>query len=155
MSTFVVEVEESGIDLAQVHGLSGEPSAVLQHELRNRWTVEEENGDGPFSMGGLFGILCELAGRDEDAVIIITLDCAAELVEHWVERTRSLDAQLADIARDVRWCRDSDRTLSVARAIYLRLPGDTQLWFRGEEFVPFDRKRLVSMLRTEPNRPGT
>ena len=46
-----------------------------------------------------------------------------------------LGSQLDDLARDAGWERAPSRTLSVARAIYLRLPRDARLWLRGREFV--------------------
>src|SRR5262249_5618127 len=46
--------------------------------------------------------------------------------------------QLADLASQAAWDRQPDRSLSVARAIYLRLPDDARLWLRGKEFVPPD-----------------
>ena len=67
-------------------------------------------------------------------------------VERWVERTRTLDHQLEAIAHQVRWRRDPQRTLSVARALYLRLPGGARLWLRGPEFAPFERDRISSAL---------
>jgi 5-methylcytosine-specific restriction endonuclease McrA len=47
-------------------------------------------------------------------------------------------AQLADLRQTTAWDRQPDRSLNVARAIYLRLPGDARLWLRGKEFVPPD-----------------
>jgi hypothetical protein len=67
---------------------------------------------------------------------------AGEHVERWVERTRALDRQLHVIARQSRWHRDPQRTLSVARAIYLRLPEGARLWLRGPEFAPYERERI-------------
>lgn len=71
---------------------------------------------------------------------------AGEHVERWVERTRTLDHQLETIARQARWRRDRERTLSVARAIYLRLPGSARLWLKGPEFAPFERDRIGGAL---------
>jgi 5-methylcytosine-specific restriction endonuclease McrA len=71
---------------------------------------------------------------------------AGEHVERWVERTRTLDHQLDAIARQARWRRDPERTLSVARAVYLRLPGGARLWLKGPEFTPFERDRIGGAL---------
>jgi hypothetical protein len=67
-------------------------------------------------------------------------------VERWVARTRTLDHQLEAIARQARWRRDPQRTLSVARAIYLRLPGGARLWLKGPDFAPFERDRIGGAL---------
>lgn len=72
---------------------------------------------------------------------------ADEHVERWVRRTRPLSDQIDSIASDVRWRRDADRTLSVASAIYLRLPMGTRVWVRGSEFAVSDRVRIESALR--------
>jgi hypothetical protein len=42
--------------------------------------------------------------------------------------------------------RHPDRTRGVARAIYLQLPTEAQLWLRGKEFVAPDRSRLLAAL---------
>jgi hypothetical protein len=43
--------------------------------------------------------------------------------------------QFMDLAERTAWDRHPDRSLSVARGIYVRLPGDAKLWLRGKEFV--------------------
>ncbi len=66
---------------------------------------------------------------------------ATEHLVHWARRFSEAageHAQLADLATRTRWDRNADRSRSVARAIYLRLPGDARLWLRGKEFVPPD-----------------
>jgi 5-methylcytosine-specific restriction endonuclease McrA len=55
--------------------------------------------------------------------------------------------QLADLARTAAWDRRPARSLNVARAIYLRLPGDARLWFRDREFVPPDSTAIGTALR--------
>ena len=62
-------------------------------------------------------------------------------VGHWRARTRSgspVSAELDRVAEAIGWTRHPDRTLGVARALYLRLPEDARLWLRGEEFVSRD-----------------
>jgi hypothetical protein len=76
---------------------------------------------------------------------------AHEHLEHWIERAKSADGRLADIARGVRWRRDADRTLGVARTIYLRLPVGARLWLRGSEFVPVDGGRLDRTFSPPPS----
>jgi hypothetical protein len=64
---------------------------------------------------------------------------ASEHLRPWRKRFvpgSSQSAQLAELAANTRWTRQSARTLSVARAIYPRLPEDARLWFRPGEFVP-------------------
>lgn len=67
---------------------------------------------------------------------------AAEHVERWVLRSQELDGQLADVARAIRWHRDTRRSKSVASAMYLRLPESARLWVRQSEFAVFDRDRI-------------
>jgi len=71
---------------------------------------------------------------------------AAEHVERWVRRTQQLDGQLADMAREIRWHRDADRSRAVASAMYLRLPGSARLWIRQSEFGPLERDRIRQAL---------
>jgi len=70
-------------------------------------------------------------------------------VEHWREHTRPesrASAELARIADATGWPRHAERTLGVARAMYLRLPDDARLWLRRDEFVPADRVALTAAL---------
>jgi len=55
-------------------------------------------------------------------------------------------SQLNDVGGKSRWPREPDRTRSVARAIYLRLPADARLWLRGKEFVAPDPELIRSSL---------
>jgi 5-methylcytosine-specific restriction endonuclease McrA len=71
---------------------------------------------------------------------------AAEHVEHWAERTRAHDRQLAEVAGNVGWHRDADCSASVATAIYLRLPATARLWRRPDEFVVIERDRIARAL---------
>jgi 5-methylcytosine-specific restriction endonuclease McrA len=71
---------------------------------------------------------------------------AAEHVERWASRSQELDNQLADIAREIRWHRDTVRSKSVASAMYLRLPESARLWVRQSEFALLDRDRITHAL---------
>ena len=74
---------------------------------------------------------------------------AAEHVGNWVDRFRAASEtarQLTSIASTAEWERHAERTLSVARAIYLRLPSDARLWRLRREFVPVDRPAVVRYL---------
>lgn len=67
---------------------------------------------------------------------------SAHHVEHWVERSRSHDAELTAIARNCGWPRDRDRSTAVARAVYLRLPVSARLWRGPDDFGPVDHPRI-------------
>jgi hypothetical protein len=54
--------------------------------------------------------------------------------------------QLADLTNRAAWDRQPDRSLNVARAIYLRLPDDARLWLRGKEFAPPDSVMIGTAL---------
>jgi 5-methylcytosine-specific restriction endonuclease McrA len=74
---------------------------------------------------------------------------AAEHLAHWARRfadNSSEYAQLDDLADRAGWDRHAVRSLSVARAIYLRLPDDARLWLRGKEFVPPDLVIILAAL---------
>jgi hypothetical protein len=75
---------------------------------------------------------------------------AAEHVEHWLERVAKRAEDLAAIAASRSWDRQPERSVSVARSIYLRLPSDAQLWRHGEQFVNAERRRLIEAF----NSPG-
>lgn len=68
-------------------------------------------------------------------------------MHHWGERFtasgKNVASQLAEIAVRTGWERHPRRTMSVARAIYLGLPSDVQLWVRRREFVPAGAERGV------------
>ena len=71
---------------------------------------------------------------------------AAGHVARWRQRVREHDAALNLIAQQARWRRDPGRTLSVARALYLRLPLTSQLWEGQGTFVPIDGGRIGEAL---------
>jgi len=67
-------------------------------------------------------------------------------VERWVARARTHAADLERIAAHVRWDRHPERSLGVARAIYLRLPPEAMLWRERGAFARADRPRLLAAL---------
>jgi 5-methylcytosine-specific restriction endonuclease McrA len=76
---------------------------------------------------------------------------AAEHLTRWARRLvegSSGHTQLADLAQRASWDRHTDRSLSAARAIYLRLPLDARLWLRAKEFVAPDRQTIGTALRS-------
>jgi 5-methylcytosine-specific restriction endonuclease McrA len=75
---------------------------------------------------------------------------AADHLTRWTHRFvegSSEYSQFADLTQKAAWDRQPDRSLNVARAIYLRLPGDARLWLRGKEFVPPDSAIIGSALK--------
>jgi 5-methylcytosine-specific restriction endonuclease McrA len=74
---------------------------------------------------------------------------AARHVARWAGRLDAgspVGTRLSEIAEAHRWERHTGRTLSVARAIYLGLPDDAELWLRRREFVGVDREMLIEAL---------
>ena len=74
---------------------------------------------------------------------------AADHVARWARRFVAGSPehqQLGDLARLTAWEREPDKSASVARGIYLRLPADARLWLRRREFVDPDGPRLAAAL---------
>lgn len=71
---------------------------------------------------------------------------AASHVERWRARLRDHDRALEVIAERQRWKRAAGRTISVARALYLKLPETARLWDRPGTFVEVDWTRLAPAL---------
>ncbi|WP_375768833.1 HNH endonuclease [Archangium gephyra] len=71
---------------------------------------------------------------------------AAEHVERWAQRSRSLAGDLEDISQQRDWARDARKTLGVARAMYVRLPEDARLWQREKTFEQAHKERIVEAL---------
>lgn len=65
---------------------------------------------------------------------------AVRHVDRWMERfaDASTGRDLREVAESVGWESHRDRTLSVARSIYLQLPADAKLWYLRRDFVPAD-----------------
>lgn len=71
---------------------------------------------------------------------------AASHVERWRARLTEHDAALEVIAERERWRRSAARTISVARALYLKLPESAMLWEGRGSFVGVDRGQLTAAL---------
>lgn len=71
---------------------------------------------------------------------------AAAHVARWVQRLRDHGRDLDAIARRTNWEHDARRALSVARVLYLRLPGDVRLWRGRDAFEGADREALRDAL---------
>jgi hypothetical protein len=74
---------------------------------------------------------------------------ATEHVERWSVRFRPESPgsrNLAALAKEEGWERDSSRTLGAARGVYLHLPPGSRLWLLGERFEPADLRRIGSAL---------
>jgi hypothetical protein len=68
---------------------------------------------------------------------------AAEHVARWRERGA---AELAEVAAHAGWETAPERSLGVARGIYLHLPPHVPLWLRGRDFAPVEPERLTAVL---------
>ena len=68
---------------------------------------------------------------------------AAEHVERWQERSRQSETQLLSIAAGAAWESNPERVFNTGRALYSRLPEDAKLWRLGDEFVSFERARVL------------
>jgi hypothetical protein len=78
---------------------------------------------------------------------------ATDHVERWACRLRAdtpEHSELRDLAEVTRWHRQPQRTASVARGIYLRLPIDAKLWLRARTFVGPDAAALLTALTIAP-----
>ncbi len=71
-------------------------------------------------------------------------------VENWTRRFAAPGGwpEYASLAQDAQWERDPDKTLSAARALYLRLSPEARRWSNGKIFVHPDFPRLQSALCT-------
>lgn len=57
-----------------------------------------------------------------------------------------VSSQLANLAARTDWDRHAERTLGVARGIYLGLPQGAKLWLRRKVFVAVDQEAVRRML---------
>jgi hypothetical protein len=71
---------------------------------------------------------------------------APEHLARWTVRAVERAGDLAQIASRARWDAHPARTLSIARAIYLRLPSEAKLWRGRGVFVDADRVRIEAVL---------
>ena len=81
---------------------------------------------------------------------------AADHVARWARRLVAGSPehrQVADLAQRTAWEREPDKSASVARGIYLRLPADARLWLRRREFVDPDGARLAAALAVPAGGP--
>ena len=67
-------------------------------------------------------------------------------VMKWSERAKLESRALDGIATEHRWERSFERTFSVARSVYLRLPEATPLWASRSTFQPLQRKIIADAL---------
>jgi len=70
-------------------------------------------------------------------------------LEAWLPRCDGASAvggSLRDAAADLGWDTHPARTLSVARAIYLRVPPSARLWLARDVFEPADPERIGALL---------
>ena len=82
---------------------------------------------------------CNNAKRDHLA--------AAEHVEKWTKRIQRGAVQLSTIAQRKSWESHPERSFSVAKSIYFRLPDDARLWREARDFVSVDRTALIGAFR--------
>jgi len=68
-------------------------------------------------------------------------------VRRWLERSEAASGDLETIASEAGWPQHSERTLAVARSIYLRLPEEARLWKLADEFVPSSQPDLRAAFR--------
>ena len=74
---------------------------------------------------------------------------AAAHVERWRDRLEpgsGMSGDLQALARSVDWESDRQRSVGVARGIYLHLPADVPLWLRGQEFVELHPEEMATIL---------
>ena len=70
-------------------------------------------------------------------------------LDRWADRFEQAgraDPELQEVAADAGWESDPGRSLSVTRAVYLRLPADARLWREGREFVEAEPEELETVL---------
>jgi 5-methylcytosine-specific restriction endonuclease McrA len=72
---------------------------------------------------------------------------AGDYVRRWkIERFERNTSALAQIAERASWDQHPERTISVARTIYLRLPNNAKLWLQGRDFVNAESRVLETAL---------
>ena len=67
----------------------------------------------------------------------------------WLRRfdgSTEIGRAVHDAATVLQWDTHPERTLSVARAIYLRVPESARLWVARDAFEPVDHRRLAALL---------
>jgi len=74
---------------------------------------------------------------------------ATRHLEAWLPRfdpASSVGRALRDAGGDLAWDTHPQQTVSVARAIYLRVPPAARLWLARDEFEPADPERIAELL---------
>jgi hypothetical protein len=71
---------------------------------------------------------------------------AANHLRRWSERLSHHRDDLEEIATDARWEKAPERSIGVARAIYLRLPSGVRLWRAKSEFGALERGKIERAL---------
>jgi hypothetical protein len=71
---------------------------------------------------------------------------AHPFVARWRQRAKDNEAQLSDLSRQLSWNLAEHETLGSARAAYLRLPPDTQLWAGRKQWESADTDALRKAL---------
>lgn len=74
---------------------------------------------------------------------------ATDHLRRWTQRFEESSrafGQLDDLAGQTAWQRHAERTLNVARAIYMRLPKDARLWFRGRQLLAPEPAKIARAL---------
>ena len=72
---------------------------------------------------------------------------ATRHLEAWLPRFEPglTGAALRETSEDLEWEAHPGRTLSVARAIYLRVPSEARLWLARDQFEPADPERIAGL----------
>jgi 5-methylcytosine-specific restriction endonuclease McrA len=104
----------------------------------------------PWSRSGDDGIdnLVAAHGRCNNAKRA-SLPAEAHLAR-WLERSEQHRADLGAISEQVPWPRDVDRTMAVARALYLYQAPGTQLWVAPDTYRAAARHHLQRLLLNRP-----
>ena len=77
-------------------------------------------------------------------------------VEHmiaWNARNETYSQSMSQIANDLTWPYEANRTNRLARSLYLRISPETPLWLRRGIFEPADPIRITAALPTTEASP--
>ncbi len=78
---FVLYLEEVGVDVIEEKRLAHDSEIALNQQFRDRVAIEEEDGNGPLLVGSLLCVPREAARGQENAVVVVPLNRASELVD--------------------------------------------------------------------------
>lgn len=125
---------------SRLYDLAGGRCFYCGAHLRDRFDVDHFIPWARYPDNGIENLVasdsrCNLDKRDHLA--------APHHLHRWVRRAHERAPDLAAIAGAAAWDRHPERSLNVARSIYLRLPAGARLWSRRREFVAVDRPSLV------------